>query len=186
MPTQMNLNADPRTPGVIQIFPVSDPMFPGVVQAQLNADPSTPGVVQANINLDPRTPSLVFVNFTHAPGPAAPLGLHALTLNANQFTVGSPQGTVVGNVLSTTPGSTVTFSSLSVAGSLQLALVTGVWQVQVGPSAPGTPGTVTFNLVETKTASPNSPNMTSGFSVIENAAGVGGLKIDVGVEVGNV
>lgn len=186
MPTQINLNSDPSAPGVIQIFPISDPLFPGVVQAQINSDPSTPGVVQGNINYDPRTLGLVFVNFNSTPGPSVGMGLQTLTLNANQFTVGNPQGTVVGSVLNTTPGSTVTFSSLSVAGSLQLALVGSTWQIQVGPTAPGTPGTITFNLVETKASSPNSPNTTSGFSVIENAAGVGGLQIDIGVGVGEI
>ena len=96
--------------------------------------------------------------------------LQALQLSAASFTVGSLQGTLVGTVLNTTSGSTITFDSLSVAGSLQLALVSGSWKLQVGPSAPGVPGTITFNLVETLASAVNSPLMTTGFSVIENAA----------------
>jgi len=81
--------------------------------------------------------------------------------------VGLAHGTVIGNVLNTTTGSTVTFNNLSVANSLQLAEVAGVWQVQVGSSAPGTPDTITFNLVETLSGA--SPHTTSGFVVNENA-----------------
>ncbi|MGA7384499.1 MAG: hypothetical protein WBW81_07355 [Methylocella sp.] len=97
--------------------------------------------------------------------------LQTLTLSANSFTVGAAQGTLVGNVQNTAAGSAVTFSSLSVAGSLQLVNVAGTWQVQVGPSAPGSPGTLTFALVETLAGAANSPNTTSGLAVTETAAG---------------
>src|SRR5947207_2278417 len=149
MTTQINLNAYPKTIGVIQIFPICDPLYPGVVQGNVNADPFAVGVIQGNINYDPRTPGLMFVNFNSTPGPSAPATLQTLTLSGNSFTVGAAQGTLVGVVLGTMAGSTVTFNALSVAGSLQLAFTGGAWQLQVGPSAPGTPGTITFNLVET-------------------------------------
>jgi beta-glucanase (GH16 family) len=94
--------------------------------------------------------------------------LQTLTLSASSFAIGDPQGTFVGNVQNTTPGSIVTFNSLSVANSLQLANVAGVWQVQVGSSAPGAAGTLTFNLVETLAGATNSPNTTSGLNVNES------------------
>lgn len=97
--------------------------------------------------------------------------LQALTLSANSFTAGAAQGTLVGNVQNTTAGSTVVFSSLSVANSLQLASVSGVWEVQVGSGAPGSPGTLTFALVETLAGAANSPNATSGLTVNETASG---------------
>jgi hypothetical protein len=93
--------------------------------------------------------------------------LKTLTLGANSFTVGNAPGTVIGNVLNTTPGSTVTFNSLSVANSLQLANTSGVWQVQVGSSAPSGATLITFNLVETLAGAP--PKTTSGLAVNENA-----------------
>jgi hypothetical protein len=97
--------------------------------------------------------------------------LGALSLSANSFNVGSLQGTFIGNVLNTTPGSIVTFNNLIIANSLQLVLVGNTWKVQVGSAAPGTPGTITFNLVETLPRAANSPRTTPGF-VIENG-GVG-------------
>jgi hypothetical protein len=45
--------------------------------------------------------------------------------------------------------------------------VAGVWRVQVGSAAPGTSGTITFNLVETLSGA--SPHTTLGFVVNENA-----------------
>jgi hypothetical protein len=93
--------------------------------------------------------------------------LKTLTLSANSFTVGSAPGTFIGNVLNTSPGSTVTFNGLSVANSLQLANVGGIWQVQVGPSAPGAAALITFNLVETL-ADATSRAM-SALTVNENA-----------------
>jgi hypothetical protein len=96
--------------------------------------------------------------------------LQTLSLSANTFTVGNAHGTLIGNVQNTTTGSTVTFSSLSVANALQLALVSGVWQIQVGSAAPGSPGTSTFNLIETLAGGANSPHTTSGLSVSEVAA----------------
>ncbi|MGH6844490.1 MAG: right-handed parallel beta-helix repeat-containing protein, partial [Methylocella sp.] len=42
--------------------------------------------------------------------------------------------------------------------------------LQVGPTPSGTPGTITFNLVETMTGTTNTPNKTYGFSVSELAA----------------
>jgi len=97
--------------------------------------------------------------------------LQALALSANSFTAGAAQGTLVGNVQNTAAGSAVALSNLSVAGSLQLVNVSGTWQMQVGPSAPGSPGTLTFALVETLAGAANSPNTTSGLAVNETAAG---------------
>lgn len=96
--------------------------------------------------------------------------LSDLTLSTNTFNVGNAQGTFVGYAQNPISGSTVAFNSLSVAGSLQLAQVMGLWQIQVGPSAPGSPTTITFNLVETNPLASNSPHTTSGLSVIESAA----------------
>jgi hypothetical protein len=105
--------------------------------------------------------------------------LQTLTLTGAAFMVGDPQGTRLGDVIGTMSGSTVTFDSLSVSGSLQLALVSGVWQLQVGPTAPGTGGTITFNLVETLGGISNSPHTTSGFTVIENATPIFPLLIEL-------
>ncbi len=107
--------------------------------------------------------------------------LQALQLSAASFTVGNAQGMLVGTVLNTTAGSVITFDSLSVAGSLQLALVSGSWKIQVGPSAPGTPGTITFNLVETLSGAVNSPRTTAGFSVVENPSGTDVLNIGLNI-----
>jgi hypothetical protein len=69
--------------------------------------------------------------------------LTTLNLSANSFTVGSAPGTFIGNVMNTATGSTVTFDSLSVANSLQLAnILSGAF---------------------------NTPHTTSGFAVNENA-----------------
>jgi hypothetical protein len=81
MTTQINLNATPLTPGVIQIFPIADSLFPGVVQAEINADPLYPGVVQANLNFDPRTPSLVFVNFNSTAATTLPVNTALPTIS---------------------------------------------------------------------------------------------------------
>jgi hypothetical protein len=116
-----------------------------------------------------------YTSGAYAPAPTPPPVLKALTLSANSFLVGATQGTIVGNVLNTTSGSTVAFNSLSVAGSLQLVNVGGIWQVQVGPSAPGAPTTITFNLRETLASGANSPHQTSGLSVFEQAVGSSGV-----------
>ncbi|MGH6936455.1 MAG: hypothetical protein ACRED2_09800, partial [Methylocella sp.] len=87
--------------------------------------------------------------------------LQTLTLSAATFHVGDPQGTVVGNILGASPGSTIAFDSLSTAGALQIVGTS----LQVGPTPSDTPGTVTFNLVESLTGATNTPNQTNGFSV---------------------
>ena len=116
--------------------------------------------------------AMTFATAAHAYGGGdAPVAttLLTLTLSGNSFSVGDPQGTIVGNVMNTTAGSTVAFDSLSVANSLQLVNVAGAWQVQVGSSAPGSAGTLTFNLVETLAGTTNSPNTTRGFTVNEGS-----------------
>ena len=100
--------------------------------------------------------------------------LRTLSLSANSFTVGNAQGMFVGNVMNTAPGSMVVISALSVANSLQLVKVAGVWKIQVGSAAPGSPGTLTFNLIESLQGASNTPH-TSAISVLENAAGAGTL-----------
>ena len=92
--------------------------------------------------------------------------LQTLTVSAAVFHVGDPQGTVVGNILGASSGSTIAFNSLS-TGALQIAGTS----LQVGPTRSGTPATVTFNLVETLTGATSTPNQTNGFSVSELAAG---------------
>lgn len=96
--------------------------------------------------------------------------LQVLTLSANAFTVGDPQGTLIGNIQNTTPGSNVVITGQSVANALQITLVSGVWKLQVGPSAPGSSGTLTFNLIETLAGAFNSPLTTMTLSVTEMAA----------------
>jgi hypothetical protein len=108
--------------------------------------------------------------------------LRTLTLSTNAFTVGNAQGTFVGNVLNTAPGSAVGFNTLSVANSLQLVLASGVWKIQVGSSAPGSPTALTFNLIETLNGASNTPKTTSGFTVNENAAGGGVLDFSVAAD----
>jgi len=93
--------------------------------------------------------------------------LQPLTLSAAIFHAGDPQGTIIGTILGATPGSAITFNSLSPAGALQFAGTS----LQVGPSPSGSPSTVTFNLVETLAGATNTPNQTNGFSVSELAAG---------------
>ena len=112
----------------------------------------------------------------NAPAPT----LRVIAISGNSFTVGNPQGTFVGNVQNTTSGSTITFASLSVANSLQLAKVGGIWQIQVGSAAPGSPSTLTFNLVETMAGATNTPRTTTGFSVGEVAA-TDVLKLALGI-----
>ncbi|MGI0083678.1 MAG: hypothetical protein ACREBQ_01205 [Nitrososphaerales archaeon] len=92
--------------------------------------------------------------------------LQPLTLSASSFQVDSPQGTVVGNILGTSIGSTIAFNSLVPPGALQIVGTS----LQVGPTPSGTPGTVTFNLVETMLGATNTPNISYGFSVSELAA----------------
>ncbi len=70
-------------------------------------------------------------------------------------------------IQNTTPGSTVTITGQSTANALQVAFVASVWQLQVGPSAPGGSGTITFNLVETLAGSFNSPLTTMALSAVE-------------------
>jgi hypothetical protein len=156
---QINLNS---TPGVMQIMPVDDSTEP-VLHANINADPSTPGVVQANINFDPTTPGIIFVKLS-AEFQAA-VTLQVLSLSGSAFMVGDARGTIVGNVVGTTAGSMVAISSLSMSGALQLGYTSGVWQLQVGAGAPGSPLTLTFDLIEWIATGSNSPRTTSGFSV---------------------
>jgi hypothetical protein len=92
--------------------------------------------------------------------------LQTLSLSAAAFHVGDPQGTAVGTILGASPGSTIALDSLSTAGALQIAGTS----LQVGPTPSSTPGTVTFNLVETLTGATNTPNQTNGFSVSELVA----------------
>ena len=91
--------------------------------------------------------------------------LQPLTSSGATFHAGDPQGTVVGTILGASPGSTIAFNSLSTAGALQ---ITGT-SLQVGPTPPATPATVTFNLVETLAGATNTPNQTKSFSVSELA-----------------
>jgi hypothetical protein len=88
-----------------------------------------------------------------------------LTLSGNTFLVGSAQGHLIGNVIGTTAGSTITFNSLSIPNSIQLANVAGTWQIQVGPSVTLAPVTITFNLVETLSMAVNSPQTSMEFVV---------------------
>jgi hypothetical protein len=118
MTTQINLNADPLTPGVIQIFPIADPMYPGVIQAEINDDPSTPGIVQANINYDPRTPSLVFVNLASLTS-GNPLGLTPRGQGQRRLTTRRRQPTSARR--SPSPSRRPTVSDLALQRALRLA-----------------------------------------------------------------
>ncbi|MCI0601130.1 MAG: hypothetical protein L0Y60_16760 [Beijerinckiaceae bacterium] len=97
-----------------------------------------------------------------------PPTLQALSFSANSFTAGAAQGTVIGNILGATAGSTVTILTQSTAGALQI----GAGNVlQVGPTPPASPGTITLTLRETLAGATNTPRDTAGLSVIESAAG---------------
>jgi hypothetical protein len=96
-----------------------------------------------------------------------------LTLSGNSFPVNSAQGILIGNVIGTTNGSTVTFDSLSIPGSIQLANVSGTWQIQVGPSITTTPITITFNIVETLSIAVNSPQTSMEFVVAVSTDSLG-------------
>jgi hypothetical protein len=99
-----------------------------------------------------------------------PLSLSTLSLSANTFISGAATGAIIGNVLGTTPGSTVTVTSQSTANAVQVALVGGVWQLQVGSGALTGPNTYTFNLVETLSGASGSPKTTRGLFVNESPA----------------
>ncbi|MGH6811321.1 MAG: hypothetical protein ACREDM_02940, partial [Methylocella sp.] len=87
--------------------------------------------------------------------------LQPLTSNAASFQAGAPQGTAVGSIMGASPGSTISLASLSPAGALQIVGTS----LQVGPTPPSAPGTVTFALIEALTGAINTPNQTSGFSI---------------------
>jgi hypothetical protein len=99
-----------------------------------------------------------------ASGGGAPV-LQSLTLSGNSFSAGAAQGTVIGTIQNTTAGSVLSLTNVSPAGALQISGT----QLQVGPSPPGTAGTITFSIVETLTGAVNSPNTTSGLSVSESS-----------------
>ncbi|MGH6795137.1 MAG: hypothetical protein ACREDH_08055 [Methylocella sp.] len=70
--------------------------------------------------------------------------LQTLTLSANSFTVGAAAGTVIGTVQGTTVGSSLSLTN-SDSGAVQL--VSGV--IQVGATAPGSPGMFNIQITET-------------------------------------
>lgn len=81
--------------------------------------------------------------------------LATLSLDNNEFPKMAPQGTLIGNILGLTAGSTVSFFS-PIVGAIQI--VAG--QVQVGPSPLGTSLTFDIQIVETLGNAVNSPNIT--------------------------
>jgi len=97
---------------------------------------------------------------------AAPT-LQTLTLSSNTMHTCAAQGTLIGNISSTTAGSTVTIGTQSTANALQVAQVGGVWQLQVGSGALCGAHTYTLSLAETLTGATGSPKTTSGLSVTE-------------------
>lgn len=92
--------------------------------------------------------------------------LKALTLSVNTFGNNFTTGQAVATIQNTS-GGTITFgiggNALSPANSLQISNNL----LQVGPSPPAAPATITFGLVETLGNATNSPNQTNGFSVTE-------------------
>lgn len=101
--------------------------------------------------------------------------LRPLSLGANTFAAGAAQGTFIGNILGTTPGSTLAISSQSNAGALQVANVGGNWQLQVGPSAPASANSLTVTLQEALSGAINSPNTSGLLGVTVNASGSSSL-----------
>jgi hypothetical protein len=80
--------------------------------------------------------------------------LSPLTLDTNSFVVGSPQGTVIGTVQGTTPGSMLLLTN-SDSGAVQL--VSGV--IQVGPNPASSVSAFTIELTEILAGAP--PNATT-------------------------
>jgi hypothetical protein len=81
--------------------------------------------------------------------------LSPLTLSANQFMTGDPQGTVIGIIQGISSGSTLLLTD-SNFGAVQLA--DGV--IQVGPAPPAGQGVFDIELMEMLSGSPNSPHTT--------------------------
>jgi hypothetical protein len=98
--------------------------------------------------------------------PVSSITLQTLSLSANTFTSGAAQGTLIGNILNATPGSTITVFSQSNSGALQVAGT----QLQVGPTPPIGTNSLTVVLQETLSLATNSPNLTGPLGVTENAA----------------
>ncbi len=101
--------------------------------------------------------------------------LGVLSLSATTFTSGAAQGTFIGNILNSTPGSTITILSQSNAGALQIVGT----QLQVGPTPPVGANALTVTLRETLTGATNSPNNTGPLGVTENASGSSGNTFDL-------
>jgi hypothetical protein len=97
------------------------------------------------------------------------LTLGVLRLSNNSFISGFPQGTFIGNVLGAAPGSVITIASQTVAGAIQIANVSGIYQLQIGPSPLLGAQGYTIALTETLTAAAGSPKTTSGLFVGEIA-----------------
>ncbi len=89
--------------------------------------------------------------------------LQPLTLSGESFKTGASQGTLVGYILNASAGSAIAFDSLSVAGALQIVGTS----IEVGPTPPIVPATITFNLIETLIGAVNTPTQTNSFSIAE-------------------
>jgi hypothetical protein len=97
------------------------------------------------------------------------IALQPLSLSGTTFTSGSGIGTLIGNIIGTSPGSTVTIGTQSTASALQVAQVSGIWQLQVGSGALTGANTYTLSLVETLSGATGSPKTTAGLAVNETA-----------------
>jgi len=105
------------------------------------------------------TDNLVQANYVAYYGTAQ---LLALTLD-NAATGGSlAQGTVVGNILGRTYGSTLAITSQSQANAFQIATsAAGYYQLQAGTAYPTTSGTYTVTVAETLAGASNTPKSTT-------------------------
>lgn len=179
MALQINLNADPLTPGVIQILLVADPSFPGVQQAEINADPSTPGVVQANINFDPLTPGIQFINLTDLAGSA----VTGIPVNTAIPTIsGAAQ---VGQTLTASTGTwTQSPASFTYQWNRGGTPIGGATSSTYVPVTADIGSTLTVSVIATNSFGSSAPATSAPTSAVIPAGA--GLNIGANVDVGSI
>lgn len=100
------------------------------------------------------------------PSPPSPPTLLPLSLSSNTIAENVPNGTIIGNVVGTSPGSTITMQAGSDA-RLTVNLSGGVWRLlTTGATIDYEAATsLSFGLVETLAGATGNPKTTAGLSV---------------------